>query len=1088
MRKLTMASLHASAGLMAVTIALAVPSTAAFAQSNDLDEVVEEENTIVVTGSRIARRDNTANSPIVTIGQENIENRSAIGVEDALNELPQFQPAGSDSTASEAGTAFSGANAAPGAATVDLRGLGTNRTLVLVNGRRSQPVNASLLVDLNTIPSAAIRNVEVITGGAAAVYGADAIAGVVNFILRDDFEGLELDAQFGIAEPGDNESYQASALVGGNFGDGRGNAMVGVSFSERKPAYQKNRDFYVDSWADPATAGGLGGIPLNQINISGTPYGVNYDGSVFLWNDVTNPARPYNGPLQNLENGAGLKIGPPNANGTSTLVYNDPDQYITLPLTRYTIFGQSHFDINDVLTLFTEARFTHSKAFTQGFANTAQNFWTFNIPYNPANDDPDSPTFGANQRSFHPVSRQVADLLNARTNPNAPFSIIRGLNFAGKQNVVTTSDIFQITGGLRGELPIKDWSWEVYGTHGSTSVLVQQPQGNVSHDNIQQILEGKVDNGAPSITVNGPYGAGWTNGAIFNPQRCTSGFPFFNADGSLPQPQGNTAEGLTPSQDCLDYVTLELNNTTTVEQNIVEGTLQGGLVDLWAGEVRFAAGATYRQNSLTYNPDTGNSAEQITTNVIGQIVLPAKTEGSTSVKEVFGELLIPLLSDFPAVQQLDLEVGARYSDYKNSDSVFTYKILGDWTVTDWLRFRGGYQKANRAPNLYEQFAPISGVLGGSRDPCVNIASFTPAYGNVPGNPNLINVQNACEFLIKRDGGFDYVTLAEDPNAVAQDPNLYPNIDLTRLSNLRTILSYNGGFPFSVGLSQGNPNLESEKADTITAGFVLQSPFASPGLDRLSLSVDYYNIKLEGTIGQPNGNDIYSQCFDPQFNPNMASAAGSLSPEELLAGNPYCDLIIRYPYDLQGNLAAPQSGTDRTYQAQFINKGGTKTEGIDVALNWMSDLRDLGMGAGGAISFNVQASFLLSYQESPIAGAPFIEYKGTLYNESYDYKVFGSLNYMWDNGSVGIRGRYLPSIDPAPTATPDTQGTDSYTEWALFGRYNLTESLELRGGVDNLFDIKPRVVGATSLNANSGSTIQLYDTLGRRYYLGARLRF
>ena len=270
--------------------------------------------------------------------------------------------------------------------------------------------------------------------------------------------------------------------------------------------------------------------------------------------------------------------------------------------------------------------------------------------------------------------------------------------------------------------------------------------------------------------------------------------------------------------------------------------------------------------------------------------------------------------------------------------------------------------------------------------------------------------------------------------------------------------------------------------------MIQSPFYdTPGLDRLSLSVDYYNIDLKGTIGQPNGADIYSQCFDPQFNPLMASPAGSLSGEELLAGNSYCDLIIRYPFDLLGNRAVPESGTDRTYQAQFINKGGTKTEGIDVAVNWMSDLRDLGIGAGGAISLNLQASFLLSYQESPILGAPYIEYKGTLYNESYDYKLFGTLNYMWDNGSVGIRGRYLPSIDPAPTAVAGTLSTKSYTEWALFGRYNLTESVEIRGGIDNLFDIKPRVVGATPLNANSGSTIQLYDTMGRRYYVGVRFR-
>ena len=117
----------------------------------------------------------------------------------------------------------------------------------------------------------------------------------------------------------------------------------------------------------------------------------------------------------------------------------------------------------------------------------------------------------------------------------------------------------------------------------------------------------------------------------------------------------------------------------------------------------------------------------------------------------------------------------------------------------------------------------------------------------------------------------------------------------------------------------------------------------------------------------------------------------------------------------------------------------------------------------------------------------MDYKGTLENQSYDYKLFGSLSYLWDNGSIGIRGRYLPSIDPSPFAVAGTLGTESYAEFALFGRYNLTDALELRAGVDNLFDVRPRVVGATPLNAASGTTIQLYDTMGRRYYLGLRYR-
>ncbi len=169
---------------------------------------------IVVTGSRIVRRDYESSSPIVTIKADTFEDRSNIGLESALNQLPQFTPAGTQLMSSAAGTPFPAATAAPGAATVNLRGLGTNRTLVLVDGKRVQPINAMLVVDLNTIPSAAVESVEVITGGAAAVYGADAIAGVVNLKLKKDFEGATFDAQYGITQEGDGEEFQFNGLLG----------------------------------------------------------------------------------------------------------------------------------------------------------------------------------------------------------------------------------------------------------------------------------------------------------------------------------------------------------------------------------------------------------------------------------------------------------------------------------------------------------------------------------------------------------------------------------------------------------------------------------------------------------------------------------------------------------------------------------------------------------------------------------------------------------------------------------------------------------------------------------------------------------
>jgi outer membrane receptor protein involved in Fe transport len=1086
------------------------------APTSPLDSAVQQQNQIVVTGSRIVRRDLEANSPLVTVGQDQFENRSAVTVEDTLNDLPQFNPAGSGALSSDAGTAFTGADQAPGAATLDLRGLGANRTLVLVNGRRAQPVNAQLIVDVNTIPASAIANVEVITGGAAAVYGADAISGVVNFILRNDFEGFEVSGQAGMAEVGDAENYQASALFGANTGDGRGNAMVGVSYSKRGEAYQRNRDFYTSGWNDPNTqTGGGAGIPLNVAVLGGLNYGVNYDGTLFRTDDAANPAAPFTGPLHSLENGAGYKLNPANpGTGQQSLGFIDPEAYISIPLERYTIFGSGHYDLTDNITAFVEGNFTHSSAFAQSFAGSASNIWALQVPYNSANDDPDSPTFGANQANFYPVSSPLADRLNARSRPagpsdpgyiaptpsnpnptqptislaNTPWTLGRVLTFLDRLTIETESDIFQVVGGLRGEFGFKDWTWEVYGSHGNTSIVARQPQGAISYAYLQQLISGTTATGTRSATINGPWSQNWSSQATFNPSTCTTGIPLFTANGSPPQPQGDNLEGVVVSEDCKNYATLELNNVTTLEQNIVEATMQGGLFQNWAGEVRFAAGATYRDANFAYAPDTGNSGEQPGTGVVNQIALPKPTQGDISVKEAYGELLFPVLADVPLVERLELELGARYSDYSLSGGIWTFKALGDWEVTDWLRFRGGYQRANRAPNIFELYAPVAGGLGLSSDACLNIANSTPEFGNVPTNPNRVNVQTACNELMVRDGGFDYRTLAEDPTAVDQNPSLYPTgLDQTRMSNFRWTLGYNLAFPFSIALQEGNTDLDSEKAQTITAGAVIRSPISSPLLDRLTITVDYYSIDLKGTIAAPSGTEIYTQCFNPQYNPAMASAAGSLSGVELLAGNPYCALINRYPFDAAGVRGAVGSGTDRTYQAPFLNKGGTKTSGIDVTVNWTADFDDLGLDMiPGALNFYASANFLLEFAEAAFAGAEYVDYKGTLENESYDYKLFGTLTYIDDWGSIGLRGRYLPEIDPS-YANPLAFPTDDYTQFDLFGRYQVTDTFELRAGVDNVFDVDPPIVGATPTNAAGGSTIQVYDTMGRSYYFGLRWR-
>jgi outer membrane receptor protein involved in Fe transport len=1073
-----------------------------------------EEQAIVITGSRIARRDYTANSPLVTVGQDVFENRAAPTVEAALNNLPQFATAGSASALTSAATAFSGAREAPGAATLNLRGLGTNRTLVLVNGRRAQPVNALLVVDVNTIPSAAIKNVEVITGGAAAVYGADAIAGVVNFKMRDDFEGIEVNSQFGVAQAGDGFNAQVSGLIGGNFNEGRGNAMFGIVWSDRRAAYQRNRGFYTDAWKDPKTGSAGGGLPITEYVAGGVTYGINFDGSLFNVAKANDPAAPWKGPLNQLAGGSGFNLTNTTGSTNLSLGYTTPNALVNVPLNRYSMYGAAHYDLTDHITFYFEGNYSHSNAYAQSFAGQANSIWSLSVPYNQANDDPASPTFGANKNNFHPVSRQLAAVLNARATvggvagTNQNWTLNRGMNFLGELNVTTSSDIFQVTGGFRGSLGIGDWTYDVYGSHGNTSVIARQPSGAVSLPNLQQLITGTDKDYAQNPTtrpvqINGGWSQNWTNGSTFNPMTCTSGIKLFNDDGTVPQPKAGTGEGVTVSDDCKAFVNLELNNITQIDQNVIEGTIQGKLINLWAGEVRFAVGGTYRDDSFNYAPDTGTSGEQTNTSVVNQIALPKPTAGSINVKEVYGELLIPVVKDLPLIEKFELELGGRWSKYNLAGGIGTFKILGDWEVTKWFRLRGGFQLANRAPNIYELFAPVAGAIGASQDACLNLGANTPTWGNRSNpselvsalggtasanlNPNIVNLQVACQTLITRDGGYAYRTLKDDPTAVGQAASLYPSLDITRMSNLRDggVIGYGNNFPFSIALEQGNTALKSEQARTLTLGAVISSPFDTPLLRRLNLTIDYYSVDIKDAIATPNGTEIYSQCLNPLYNPLMASPAGTLTGAQLLAGNPYCALINRFPFDGSGVAGSPGggAGADRSYKAKYLNKGGTRTQGLDITANWTIPM----IGLPGTLNLSATGNILLQYEDQAFPGAAWVSYRGTSQNQAFNYKLSGTTTYAGAKGSIGVRWQYLPRLNPVPTAAAGTNGAAPYWRFDLFGRYQLFDVLEMRAGVDNLFNRRPNIFGRTATNNAGLSTLPVYDTIGRAFYIGAKMR-
>ena len=1052
--------------LMSLGAALgATVPTWAFAQ----EEVLEE---ITVTGSRIVRRDYSAQTPIVTVDAEAFSQRSSFGIEATLNQYPQFNIAGSQSQLSEANTPFPSASAAPGAATLDLRGIGTNRTLVLMDGRRVQPVNGQLVVDVNTIPASAIDRVEVITGGAAAVYGADAVAGVVNFVLKRDFEGVDFNVQYGASQEGDGQEALVSGLFGANFNGDQGNVMLGFDYARREIVYGRDRDWVVAGWDDPGTnAGGIGSSNLSTFVVDGTnaptagwlPPAVNYvidqNGNVFNSLNPGDPAHPYTGPIGGDGPNA-FKINPDGSLGYIDREHN----YLQLPLERYSIFGQGRYALGDAVEAFATARFSETFARSYGFVSSAFNVWSPTVPFNAAVDNPASPTFGQMPATGgrHPVPPQLGALLASRmTDPDGPgplppvsgadrpWTYAGGLDYIPNFVTETTGNVYQLIGGVRGDAVVneRDWNWEVSLSHGKTTVNARQPEGFPFQPRLQNLFNADL------------YGQNFDISSLpgFFPLavtgHCTSGLPIFNANGTV----NNTP---SVSKDCADYIVLRMNNVTTLTQDIVEANVSGGLLEMWAGELLFAAGATYREEEFNFDPDSGFNANQDRPSVIQNIILPVTVAGSTDVTEIYGELAIPLVSDRKFVQSFEIDPGFRRSDYSTVGTVDTYKVLFDWTVNDRLRFRGGRQLANRAPNVTELFTPRGGstLEGNAQDLCGSWVPATPVYGNSAANPNRFNLQTLCQHLMVRDGA---------------PPSLYEPGQASANGWMYNVFGATFNFPFSIGIVEGNPALSSEEAETLTFGMVL-------GFDNVTLSADLFDIDLTESIGTPAFATIYRQCMDPAFNPLLASAPGTHTGAQLAAGNPFCALINR---EYVG--ATPQQGATgaaRTFDARYMNQGGLTSKGLDLQLDLRFDVGD-----GAALNTNFQATILDEYSETAFPGAIPIEYTGTAFNSSFDYRVFTTVRYQRAMWGLGLRWQHLPTLEPTGNAA-DLRDISSHDQLDLFADWTLSERYQLRAGIDNLTDAEPEVVGATSTNNALGSTSVNYDPFGRRYFVGLSMAF
>ena len=927
--------------LLASAAALSMVSGIAFAQDTNTGD-----QEIVVTGSRIKRQDLVSSSPTTTVSAEDFKITGTQNVEEYLNTLPQLVAGATKST--------NVTGQADATATLNLRGLGAKRTLVLVNGRRYIASNQQGIVDVNNIPAALVDRVEVVTGGASAVYGSDAMAGVVNFILKDRFEGLQLDAQAGISDEGDAENWSASATVGA-AGE-RAHAWLHVTYEDRAALRGTARELSEYSYIDnngtfqrTGTAGRKGGTLIGIPTPNGTGGFVNRDYA-----------------LENM-------VPRPFVTATDTNYDLQRDYAIQTPLQRTNVFGRGVYELTDNVRAFVEAGFNHVES-SAVLARTAPNIrQTQNVPGLPAN------------ASF--VTPQIRALLNARPDPNAPFALrFEAPEQFPKREIAFNRDLYRLIGGLEGDLGSWDWNVSYSYSHLSTKEV---QVGDISRRTF-------VEASTPSPT---------------DPTKCAN-----------LNPQCVLVTNLTNwSPQLVNYLRVDNISSTEIDEKIASASITGDAFELPAGPVGVAFGAEYREVSSSDNP-----APVLLDFASAGFGERNRTFGSFDVKEIYGETVVPIISDKPFVEYLGLELAARYSDYSTAGEVWTYKAGGEWRLNSDIRFRGLYQRAVRAPNIAELYGGLVNTYPAMIDPCSRTANPTGA------------VRTLC--------------IAQGVPAAA-------------------IGSYQQNGAAIEARLVSNPNLKPEKSDTLTLGAVF-TPSAVRGLN---VTLDYYDIKINDAIerlgGGPQG--VLAACF----------ASGD-------ANDPFCRTfsrsattyeIIDWGVPLANVAKLRTSGVDLAvnYSWQWDSLGlgdepadlratllGTWVDRNTFQANPASPAVDRVGTVGGDTAAIPEWRFtgILGYGSGPLDLSWQVEYLSSVKDRKYATALAAGAA----NPKAGIA---RPVVD-------------AYWYHNFRAAYDF-DGFTVFGGVRNVFDKQaPRLSSPIEGNTDPNT----YDVIGRFFFFGTTVRF
>jgi iron complex outermembrane receptor protein len=960
-------------------------------------EDAASQDVIQVTGSRIQRPDATAPSPVTSISEATLEFNNTINIEDTLNDLPQLIPA-FDASSNNPGN---------GTATLSLRGLGASRTLILVDGRRMVGEGTGGIVNVNSIPSALLERVDIVTGGASAVYGSDAVAGVVNFIIKDDFEGVEFDVSSRWTEDGGAGNFSTSLTMGGNFDQGRGNAVLSLSYNDREELLQGQRDFSRFTLSDNGsgtfgTTGSLN-IPETLLLPPGTFTSANGGFAAFDPSVAPGYAGNIADRCSNL-GGTGAdtcwnfgvfvdangNVQPFRTAGPTNDRYNyAPTNYLQLPQERINLSSFVTYEINEHVEVYSRAFYTNTIVDSQLAPTPGGSQFVFTV-------QEDNPFLTGELRALFDANPSI-NVGDIDGDGLGEYRFTTGRRY---QEIATRNDLrdthtYSLGGGLRGAIN-QDWNYDVYAQYG-TSRFNRVQTGNVSISAVQAVVE----EGRWNI-----FGG---------------------------------ADTLTP--DLVEEISRTGAIIAENEQVSAVATVDGLLTAFqspWAASpLGVAAGVEYRSEYVKRTPDSVLGADVMGFNQSTPI------EGSYDVYELFGEANLPLAEGMQFAEYMALNAGYRYSDYSSIGTVESYFVGAEWMPIDSVRFRAQFQRAVRAPAIGDLFQSDSNGFPGVSDPCSTSAS-NGAF-NLLSPEQQTQVRENCINL----EGIDAATFdAGVPQANGQVESIF----------------------------RGASNLEAEEADTFTIG-VQYSPEFIPGLQ---FTLDYYDIEIANSLGGATAQQVVNDCV---INGNAAACAITQR-----GANGQLGLFgERVGQDVNGDGFLEALTTE--------NQTGLFVEGWDYGVTYSLDPNwDF-----GSLNFGINGTLLETNSFQPTASLGVIECKGFYGADcgeptpEHKFLAFGT--WMYGPLTTTVRWSYIGEMTDVQTQFYgayadglDVTTIDSFNYFDLNANYQLTDSINLYGGIRNVFEQEPPRLGDGPQSEQANTWPATYDPYGRQFFVGLTARY